>query len=254
MEFGIRGGIIEEIPEGHGLSDEQLAARMQAAEFDPTPGQTLEEYTEESTEDFGPMLSEKYGEVQLEELKSQRDAARRQAQEAARRHSQEAARRHSQEAERRKQGDLEELRRQLRAADISAEARKQELARARAPRITVATYDPFQYRRLYDWGITVIPQTLDFYKRRELEDVISDLIKQDLIRRKSVTSIEEKIRALLETDSFAKKKPARPTKKKPTKKKSTKKKSTKKKPAKKKPAKKKPAKKKSTKKNPAKKK
>jgi hypothetical protein len=257
-EFGINldkiGGVIEDVPDGHGLTDEELARRLQNAEFDDAK-QTLDSKVEE--------ISQERKDAEMNKVTTRGFQAERQrrinAEAIAFQDNAAATQMHATQMhanQRQHNTDMADIKRQLEATNKKTTEYQKQLDVARRPK-TAADYDPFKYRRIYDWGIDLIPFEWDYYKKIQLKTTLEDFIKYNLRMRVPEYEIERKIRSMMKTGTSPKQKVKTKIvyKTKPaSKKKSSKKKA--KKPAKKKPSKKKKksSKKKTTKKKTVKKK
>jgi hypothetical protein len=228
INFGrSRGGIVPDGMDlsGFGMSDEEIARRMQAEEFNPEVS-TAADFTSHALGDLD--IKEKFADLH-EHFDAAKDRTlEKQRQDLERRNKEVETLRREQEMMKREQETLKRER-DLEKEHFLVEQRANQLSRLRNYNTILSDG---MYTRIYDWGIGLIPDYYTYAQRRRMENVIESLIKRELRAKSSEAELEGKIRDIIreETPRPAARKASarRPAAKKSPKKKSTRKASAKK--------------------------
>lgn len=199
-----------------GLSDEEIARRMQLEEFNPEQTK-LQDFMTYGTDpiDFNEVLGDQLKNANLRTL----DIKNKQLEENARRLKE-------------REKEIQNLKEQKeRMARENIEEKERLMAEHRAKERDLKN----TYNRLYNLGITLIPDYYTYSRKIEIENLLERLIRDEL-KYKTERELEDKIRSLIKTEAPAPKSDEKPASEKPTRKKTQRKKTARKKTQRKKTA------------------
>lgn len=171
--------------------DEEIARKLQMAEYEP------EVKNINQNEEKGPSFEEKLALQQSYADAQRRNAENRirsmeQAQERQRREFQQALQADRAEQQR----ERERLARIERERDEERNKRKALEDIATYATLVRNTY-PASFDRIYNWGLTLVPNYYDYETRRLLREQLSKLIKRELLLHSTENEVEDKIRRLI---------------------------------------------------------
>lgn len=207
----ILGGVDNRTDFTHmGLSDLELAERLQAEEFNPEPS-NVEDYDVRGYDapvryrDLESKTREVYEDTQSKSIQHQREEIDRLKKEAEL-HDKRMRDMRQKEAEMR-----DKHMRDMRQKELNALKRENELIRQKNMR---NSYDLGMYKNLYDWGLGIAPSYYSYLQKKKLEDVLSKLIKSELLLSTPKYEVQNMIQKVVDdintSDDFTLKKTTKP--------------------------------------------
>jgi hypothetical protein len=155
---------------GLGLSDEEIARKLQYEELNPSISRI-----DEKSFDPGVNVAKQIADYGLE-MRREMDNQRKKL-----------------DDDRREQ----QRRREQVERDLAEERRVSRLERELSEERRRNTYPTSSYDRLFNWSLTLLPDYYDYLKRKQLRDALSKLIKRELTYNRSESDLEDKIRNLI---------------------------------------------------------
>ncbi len=201
------------------MSDAEIAARMQAEEYNPGISTADDLMRHELKDPYDVAdnfhLNRDMDRARDRTLQQQREALDAKNREIEQR-NREVERLNTEKEAMRKERDLEREK-------LLLEQRANQLRQYTRP-----LYNSDLYSRIYDWSLGLIPDYYSYTRKKQLEEMLEKLIKKEISNNKTESELEDKIRDILKEANTDK-----PSKSKKSKKQSKTKKQSKKKSAKK---------------------
>ena len=201
-----------------GKNDEELARRLQMAEYDPNPKpiNSSDDYSTRITPSQRSNIEYDYMDAQRRNAELRRKQTEQeyeqklQIERAELQKERDLHRQKEREQEHRLVAERTERQRVEREHEHERNARRalSDLADyADYTRIARASY-PLSYDRIYNWGLTLLPNYYDYETKIWLRNQLSKLIRREILLHSSESELEDKIRRLIndaEYDAMKKK-------------------------------------------------